>query len=146
MPLRANCLCQGIAFEIDGPVKDMLFCHCSMCRKAHGAAFRARGRVKTEHLRWVRGEKLVRFYESSSGQQRGFCSVCGSNLFTKFLDSPTVLGLALGILDDDPGGRPSRHVFVGSKAPWYDIADSLPQYEGPPPGYGQRPHHKEIDT
>lgn len=135
MSVHASCLCQGVAIEIDGPVKDLLFCHCTMCRKAHGSAFRARGRVKTKDLRWVRGEELVRYYESSPGQHRGFCSNCGSNLFTKFTQAPEVLGLALGILDDDPGSRPICHVFVGSKAPWYEIADALPQHESFPPGY-----------
>ena len=135
MTLRASCLCQGIAIEIDGPVQDILFCHCAMCRKAHGSAFRARGTVRTEHLRWVRGEELARFYESSPGQHRGFCSHCGSNLFTRFTRKPEVVGLALGILDDDPGARPTCHVFVGSKAPWYEIADALPQHDGFPPRY-----------
>lgn len=139
MTLHASCLCQGVAIEIDGPVKNILFCHCIMCRKAHGSAFRARGRVKTKDLRWVRGEELVRYYESSPGQRRGFCSNCGSSLFTKFTDAPHVLGLALGILDDDPGSRPTCHVFVGSKAPWYDITDSLPQHQSFPPGYGSAP-------
>jgi len=137
--LHASCLCQGVAIEIDGPVKDLVFCHCVMCRKAHGSAFRARGRVRAKDLRWVRGEGLVRFYESSPGQHRGFCSICGSNIFTKFSEAPEVLGLALGILDDDPGTRPICHVFVGSKAPWYEIADGLPQHESLPPGYGTAP-------
>jgi hypothetical protein len=135
MVLRASCLCQGIALEIHGPVRNMLFCHCSMCRKAHGSAFRARGRVKTADIRWVRGEPLMRYYESSPGEHRGFCSVCGSNIFTKFTLRPEEVGLALGILDDDPGSRPTCHVFVGSKAPWYEIRDPLPQYEAFPPGY-----------
>lgn len=113
----------------------MLFCHCSMCRKAHGSAFRARARVWTKDLRWLRGEQLVRFYESSPGEHRGFCSVCGSNIFTKFAARPQEVGLALGILDDDPGGRPICHVFVGSKAPWYEIADALPQFEEFPPSW-----------
>lgn len=134
MPLRASCLCQGVAFVIDGPVKDLLYCHCSMCRKVHGSAFRARGRVKTRDISWVRGEGLVRFYESSPGEHRGFCSVCGSNIFTKFTAQPHEVGLSLGILDDDPGSRPSCHVFVASKAPWHEITDALPQYEGFPPG------------
>ena len=137
MSLRASCLCQGIALEINGPVKNLLFCHCTMCRKAHGTAFRARGRVKTTDLRWARGEELVRYYESSPGEHRGFCSVCGSNIFTKFVARPQEIGLALGILDDDPGTRPTCHVFVGSKAPWYQITDDLPQYEEFPPGYVQ---------
>ncbi|MBL8385180.1 MAG: GFA family protein [Burkholderiales bacterium] len=107
-----------------------------MCRKAHGTAFRARGRVRTRDLRWVRGEELVRYYESSPGERRGFCSVCGSNILTRFAARPQEVGFALGILDDDPGNRPTCHVFVGSKAPWYRITDSLPQYEAFPPGYG----------
>ena len=132
--LRGSCLCQGVAFEIDGAVIDLLYCHCSMCRKAHGSAFRARGKVKASEFRWVRGEEMIRYYESSPGEHRGFCSVCGSNLVTKFDAKPRVLGLALGALDDDPVNRPLCHVFVGSKAPWHEITDSLPQFERLPIG------------
>ena len=137
MPLRASCLCKGIALEIHGSIRDMLFCHCSMCRKAHGTAFRARGRVRTSDIRWVQGEALLRFYESSPGEHRGFCSVCGSNIYTTFAARPREVGFALGILDDDPGSRPTCHIFVGSKAPWYEITDTLPQHKAIPPGYVQ---------
>lgn len=138
VPLRASCLCRGVVFVIDGPVKDLLYCHCSMCRKVHGTAFRARGRVRTEDIRWLQGEALVRFYESSPGEHRGFCPVCGSNIFTRFTARPQEVGLSLGILDDDPGSRPMCHVFVGSKAPWHQITDDLPRYDGFPPGYTRR--------
>ena len=132
--LRGSCLCQGVAFEVDGTVIDLLYCHCAMCRKAHGSAFRARGKVKASQFHWTSGEDLVRYFESSPGTHRGFCSVCGSNLLSKFAQRPGVLGLALGVLDDDPGNRPICHVFVGSKAPWHEITDSLPQFEELPPG------------
>jgi hypothetical protein len=112
-----------------------------MCRKAHGTAFRARARVETADLGWTRGEELVRFYESSPGEHRGFCSVCGSNIFTKFAAQPQEIGLALGILDDDPGTRPTCHVFVSSKAPWHEIKDDLPQYAAFPPGHA--PQHAD---
>jgi len=69
--------------------------------------------------------------------------VCGSNIYAKFTARPHEVGLALGILDDDPGVRPTCHVFVGSKAPWFEITDTLPQYEGLPPGYPLPP--KEGD-
>jgi len=144
--LRASCLCKGVVMEIDGPVRDILFCHCTMCRKAHGTAFRARGRVKTDDLRWVSGEALVSYYESSPGEHRGFCSVCGSNLFTRFAARPQELGFALGVLDDDPINRPTCHVFVGSKAPWYEITDALPQYEAFPPGYARTQDSNQGDA
>jgi hypothetical protein len=70
----------------------------------------------------------MRFYASSLGEHRGFCSVYG------FDAKPRELGLAIGILDDDPGGRPICHVFTGSKAPWFEITDALPQYEAFPTG------------
>jgi hypothetical protein len=132
--LKGSCLCQGVAFEIDGAIKDPLYCHCSMCRKAHGTAFRARGKVLAKAFRWLRGEELVRYYESSPGNYRGFCSVCGSNLISKLDAKPAVYGLALGVLDDDPQVRPICHVYVGSKAPWFEITDPLPQYEVLPSG------------
>jgi hypothetical protein len=132
--LRGSCLCQGVAFEIDGAVIDLLYCHCTMCRKAHGSAFRARGKVRASEFHWTRGEELVRYFESSPGTHRGFCSVCGSNLVSRFDHNPKVLGLALGVLDDDPVHRPICHVYVASKAPWHQITDALPQFDELPPG------------
>jgi hypothetical protein len=136
--LHGSCLCKGVAFVIDGAVIDLLYCHCTMCRKAHGSAFRARGKVKAAQFRWTAGEHLVRYYESSPGTHRGFCCVCGSNLVSKFDQKPKVLGLALGALDDDPINRPICHVYVGSKAPWHEITDALPQFQELPEGPIQR--------
>ena len=100
-----------------------------MCRKAHGAAFRTRASVKATEFRWMSGEASLTYYESSPGEYRSFCRVCGSNLITKFARNPEVYGFPLGTLDTDPGVKPTCHVFVGSKAPWYEITDDLPQYE-----------------
>jgi hypothetical protein len=99
-----------------------------MCRKAHGAAFRSRARIKAADFRWVQGEELVRYYESSPGNHRGFCRVCGSPLLSRFDHHPASYGLPLGALDDDPGVKPQLHVFVAYKAPWFDITDGLPQF------------------
>ena len=127
--LHGSCLCQGVIFEIHGTVIDLLYCHCQMCRKVHGSAFRARGKVRSSELHWIKGENLVRYFESSPGTHRGFCSVCGSNLISKFDEKPSVLGLSLGVLDDDPVNRPICHVFVASKAPWHDLKDTLPEFD-----------------
>ncbi|NOG70051.1 GFA family protein [Roseicella sp. DB1501] len=128
-PLRGSCLCGGLRYEIAGPLSGALHCHCSLCRKAHGAVFRSRAALRRADFRWIQGEDLLAGYRSSPGTTRHFCRVCGSSLLSSFDDRPEVLGLALGTLDDDPGLRPALHVFVGSKAPWYEITDDLPQYE-----------------
>ena len=97
MAITGSCLCGGIRYQIDGALGAVAHCHCSMCRKATGAAFRTRATVPASSFRWVSGE-------------------------------PDEIGLPLGTLDDDPGVRPSAHVFVGSKAPWFTISDDLPQF------------------
>jgi hypothetical protein len=141
--LHGSCLCGGVKFEITGPLLRPLHCHCSRCRKQHGAAFRSRVRVSAADFKWVQGEDLVSYYESSPGFRRGFCRVCGSPVVNRpgptykpALANPAIaseLGVPLGILDDDPGIRAECHVFVANKAPWFEITDALPQYPDYPP-------------
>jgi hypothetical protein len=141
--IRGSCLCGGVKFTINGPLLRPLNCHCSFCRKQHGAAFRTRARVSRAHFIWDQGEALVAYYEATPGYRRGFCRVCGSPVLNRaephsplaVAHPPTLgeFGIALGTLDDDPGIRPESHIFVGSKAPWFEITDDLPQYPEYPP-------------
>lgn len=126
---RGSCLCRRVQYQINGPLTDVLNCHCSMCRKLHASAFRTRAKVASKDWTWISGEEFVKFYESSSGEHKGFCSECGSSLLTRFDENPEVFGFPLGTLDTDPGVQAQRHVFVGSKAPWFSITDQLPQHE-----------------
>ncbi|MGK0299023.1 MAG: hypothetical protein ACI9XC_002649 [Gammaproteobacteria bacterium] len=127
--LKGSCLCGGIAYEIHAPLNDVINCHCSMCRKAHGAAFRTRASVKVSDFKFLFGEELLTFYESSPGERRSFCSVCGAVLITKFDKYPDTYGFALGTLDTDPEAEITRHIFTKYKAPWYKITDDTPQVE-----------------
>src|SRR6516165_945969 len=80
--LRGSCLCDEVKYEIGGSLRDVRNCHCSMCRKAHGAAFRTRATVRAADFRYLKGEHLITAYESSPGTYRTFCSRCGSRLIT----------------------------------------------------------------
>ncbi|MBV7484148.1 GFA family protein [Bordetella sp. BOR01] len=126
--LRGSCLCSRVAYEISGPLTQALNCHCAMCRKAHGAAFRTRATVQSKDFSWTRGENQVTWYSSSPGNYRGFCGACGTPLLSRFDHAPETYGLPLGALDDNPGIKAACHVHVANKAPWYDITDDLPQY------------------
>jgi hypothetical protein len=125
--LSGSCLCGGIKYEINGALFEALNCHCSMCRKAQGAAFRLRARVRADDF-GIAGEDLLTFYESSPGNHRGFCRICGSPILTKFDSDKSVFSLPLGALNEDPGIRPQLHVYAASKAPWFTISDDLPQF------------------
>lgn len=132
-------MCGGIRYEITGPILGPANCHCAMCRKQHGAAFRSRARVDESDFHWVKGEDLIQYYESSPGTQRGFCRVCGSPVVNRVestavtgglnpAGTTAMLGVQLGGLDDDPRVAPAVNVFVADKAPWYAITDGLPQF------------------
>lgn len=130
MRIQGSCLCGHVRFRIDGPLYDIANCHCSMCRKYHGAAFKTRARVKAGHFLITDGSDVIQYYESSPGERKGFCKTCGSPILTRFDNEPGELNISLGTLDDDPGVTPERHIFVGSKASWHHITDALPQHEG----------------
>lgn len=130
--MTAECLCAGIRIEISGKVGPIVYCHCSSCRKASGTAFGANTDVRGKYWRVIAGKDLIREFESSPGVWRAFCSRCGSPIYSRRTTAPDVFRLRLGILNDDPERRPLAHFWVGSKAPWYTIADDLPQFaQGP---------------
>ena len=135
MTVQGGCLCGGIRYEINGPLTDVSNCHCSMCRRFHGAAFATYARVGAEHFRWLSGQDLLTVYETSPGSGWAFCRVCGSSLGVPSLGQ--LSDIALGPLDSDPGVRPVEHIFVGSKADWFQITDTLPQHDQRPPAKTQ---------
>lgn len=132
MQLTGRCLCEAISYQIDGPLGPIFNCHCSKCRRWHGAAFRTRTSIRRSQFRWLSGEHLLARFQSSDNVTKTFCSVCGSNLASFYANDPELVGIALGGLEQDPGQRPGAHIFTASKAPWHDIADDLPQFAGWP--------------
>lgn len=132
--IRGGCLCGALRFEIDGAITQVGNCHCSMCRRFHGAAFATYGKVDPEKFRWVQGADQLGVYETSPGNGWAFCRACGSSLGLP--KDGKLASVALGTLNSDPGVRPAYHMFVGSKAPWHEITDDLPQYDAWPPALG----------
>ncbi|MCC2624456.1 MAG: hypothetical protein K0R14_329 [Burkholderiales bacterium] len=131
--LTGKCLCEAVSYEITGGLGVIYNCHCAKCRRWHGAAFRTRASVKSTNFKWLGGEEHIAKYDSSENITKTFCSICGSALISLLKDNPDYIGLPLGGLDQDPGTRPIANIFVGSKSPWYEICDSLPQYDTWPP-------------
>ncbi|WP_394846260.1 GFA family protein [Pendulispora brunnea] len=130
--MKGSCLCGTVAFESDGPAADFVLDHCSRCRKSTGSAFFAELVVPLAGFQWVRGESAIRVYEAPvretpPGYQRAFCTQCGSPV-PMIHSAHGLVSIPAGSLDDDPGVRPQRHIFVDAKAPWFSIEDSLPKF------------------
>jgi hypothetical protein len=130
-----QCLCGAVRYEVDGPFGSMVNCHCSMCRKAHGAPFATYVAAPMSAFRWIAGEDSITPYKTESGGTRSFCRICGSVTPT-FITEMDLVACPAGNLDGELGIKPQSHWFVGSKASWYQITDPLPQYEGFPPELG----------
>ncbi|MHB1946437.1 MAG: GFA family protein [Metallibacterium sp.] len=126
--LRGSCACGRVRYEIRGNLLGpVTYCHCWRCRKHSGSSFGTTAGVAASDFVVVAGEELLSDWESSHGVRRYFASCCGSPIFKRDEADPTFLGFRLGTLDSDPHVSVEVHFMVGSKAPWVDIRDSLPQ-------------------
>lgn len=127
-----GCLCGAIRYRIEGRAgpRRVTHCHCSQCRRAHGAAFATYGVVSRRRLQLERGADALRAYTSSELVRRSFCGTCGSSLFWEHTAHPEFIDVALGTLDDKmtQSVRPVAHIFVDSRAPWFEISDGLPRF------------------
>lgn len=126
--VHGSCLCGNVRYDVNGPFEVMSHCHCSMCRKHHGAAFATFVSVPLSGFRWVSGENEISTYQSSNYGKRTFCGKCGS--VTPVVEPETgVVFCPAGNLDGEFGIQSQSHRFVGSKAAWHTITDELPQHE-----------------
>jgi len=126
---KGGCLCGKVQFEISGEIQNIVYCHCSRCRKAQGSAFATNGNIDADKFVFISGENEMTGYESTPGQTKYFCQHCGSPIISKSITSPEKVRVRLGVIESDISERPSAHIFATSKADWDEISDDLPQYE-----------------
>jgi hypothetical protein len=129
--LTGSCLCGSVVYEVDAPAGPIVHCHCQTCRKAHGTAFSSVTNVPRERFRFVKGEELLRAFESSPGKLRKFCTLCGSHIVAERVSLPTVL-LRLGCLDTPIDDKPRAHIWRSDAASWYDPKLELPEFPQSP--------------
>lgn len=121
------CLCGAVRFRTRGPLRGVVYCHCSQCRKQTGHYYAATN-VSDDRLA-IDGEASLTWYAASPDALRGFCRVCGSALFWKRNGSDVTSVLA-GAFDTPTGLAGAVHIFVADKGDYYGIDDDLPQFEG----------------
>ena len=125
--LTGKCLCGAVRYEVVDEFRYALICHCSQCRRATGAANKPFAGIELEKLQVVAGEDaILRYGEAPNHDVR--CGTCGSFLYSVVRDG-AFAHVTFGSLADAPSVRPMAHIFVGSKAVWEEITDSLPQHD-----------------
>jgi hypothetical protein len=135
---EGRCLCGALHYSVEGPYTSMMNCHCSMCRKHHGAAFATFVTAPIEQFKWISGGANVGTYQSSETGSRAFCKVCGS-VAPAAAPEYGIVFVPAGNLEGELGATPQAHIFAGSKAPWHSITDEVPQFDEDPPEFGGTP-------
>lgn len=132
--LSGSCLCGSVAYEIRGESLQFNHCHCERCRKASGTGHATNIIMKPVSVRWTAGENLLKRYKVPEAERFAtvFCSVCGS-LMPRLAPDDSIAVVPAGSLDKDPGIRPERRIFQGSRVEWSCEANDLPGFDAYPP-------------
>ena len=126
--VKGSCFCGAVAFEITLPTTFCGHCHCSMCRRPHGASFVTWTGVPPDRLTITAGEAHIASYQSSEHGVRKFCRVCGSQMFCQV--EPEVVDIALAALHGPIDRAPEAHYYYDSRADWTEVNDDLPKLGG----------------
>ena len=120
--LTGRCLCGGVQFEVTEPFERVTYCHCGNCKKISGGAGTVNARSRTDAIRIVAGQDLLRTYQPPEGTLKTFCSVCGSNLFGGGWPESEFASVRVTTIDDFDS-KPTAHIFTRSVAAWETLPD-----------------------
>jgi hypothetical protein len=129
--IHGGCLCGTVTFEVTPPTKWCAHCHCTMCRRAHGAGVVTWFGVAAPSFRLLTGAQLLKWHRSSPGARRGFCGRCGSPLFFEGERWPGEVHIARASVAGAIDREPSAHVFFDVRVGWLELHDDLRKLGGP---------------
>ena len=125
-PATGGCLCGAVRYEVKGPLRQVIACHCTMCRRTTGSYVHATAAMLADFR--LTAEEGLAWYRSSPGAQRGFCKICGANLFWQG-DGLPYLSIMAGTLDGESGLKLVRHIYAGDKGDYYTLGDGVPRQD-----------------
>jgi hypothetical protein len=124
-----SCLCGAVTFEVNPPTSKFVYCHCSRCRKATGAAHGTNIYVEPHQFAWLSGENVIERFDLATARSfaKWFCRTCGCPL-PRLSRSGKTMVIPAGSLDQAPIDNPKAHIFWESRASWVRVQDDLPRH------------------
>ena len=126
--LNGGCLCGQVQYQITGPRRNIINCHCENCRRTHGHVS-AYTSVDKKDLVMISQQSLKWYHDHSPDTYRGFCEQCGASLFWDARDGNNKMAISAGTLDSGHGLKTIGHVYVSEAGSYYEIYDDLPRFE-----------------
>ena len=127
MTASGSCLCGAVSYQVNGPLRDVVSCHCKQCRKTSGHFVAASSAARSDLV--VTDKEAITWYVSSPGVRRGFCGTCGGHLFWD-VEANDHVSIFAGTLDGETGLKTACHIFCADKGDYYEIDDGAPKYDG----------------
>lgn len=134
--ITGSCLCGSVRFRVTLPTSFCGHCHCSICRRSHGAAFVTWFGVPRSRFEWLAGRDALTRYPSSAHAVRSFCSRCGSSLFSESSRHPDQIEIVLASMQGPIDRTPEAHVYFDDRVSWVSTRDELPRVPGDPAAPG----------
>ncbi len=122
---RGSCLCGAVKYEVSGPLRDIIMCHCTQCQKTSGHHFAATAAMNEQLT--ITEDTGLSWYKSSDHAERGFCNKCGSSLFWR-MPSTERTSILVGSFDDDVMLPVSDHLFVAERKHYYELELGIKQH------------------
>jgi len=118
---RGSCLCGAVSYSVRLPVKWVAHCHCSLCRKANGAAFVTWFGVEQENFILETGREVLKWYSHTQGAERGFCECCGSSMFFKSAHWPREMHLTFANMEQEIKQLPQLNAYYDTHVEWSEV-------------------------
>ena len=115
---KGSCFCGAVQFSIDLPTLWCAHCHCTMCRRAHGAGFVTWVGVPRSSFHLVAGDEVLTRFKSSAKATRSFCSRCGSTLLFESERWPGEVHVVLANFDTPIDREPAANVYWSDRVAW----------------------------
>jgi hypothetical protein len=128
---RGQCLCGAVTFTASLPSKWVAHCHCTLCQRAHGAAFVTWVGMESANVHVAARDRALKWFASPGGGERAFCTHCGSSMFFMSSQWPGELHIARALFTEPIDRGPQAHVYFDTHVPWIEVADALPRKPGP---------------
>ena len=128
---RGGCLCGAVRFTATLPSKWVAHCHCTLCQRAHGAAFVTWIGFEAGQVQVTASDAALKWFASPAGGERAFCARCGSSLFFRSTQWPGELHVARALVTDPVDREPQGHVYYDTHVSWVELGDDLPRKDAP---------------